>query len=176
MIQELEFPDMRIYLIGFMGCGKSTMGKKLAEKLGCSFIDIDKRIEAIEGGSVAEVFKLRGEDYFRKLEADVLHSTVLEKDAVISCGGGTPCYYDNMEWMNARGKTVYLFLAPEKLFGRLRTRKLKRPLIAHFDDEQLKDYIFQKLSEREAFYLQAAFKVDPSILKPKDIIALLKAK
>jgi shikimate kinase len=167
---------MRIYLIGFMGCGKSTMGKKLAEKLDYPFIDIDKRIEAIEGGSVAEVFKLRGEDYFRKLESDVLHSTVLEKNAVISCGGGTPCYFDNMEWMNARGKTVYLFLPPEKLFGRLRTRKEKRPLIANFDDEQLKDYIFQKLSERETFYLQAAFKIDPSVAKPKDVVALLKGK
>jgi len=146
---------MRIYLIGFMGCGKSTWGKKLAEKLDYNFIDLDKRIESIEGGTVAEVFKIKGEDYFRKLEADVLHSTVLEKNAVISCGGGTPCYYDNMEWMRNRGKTVYLNLSPENLFGRLRTRKEKRPLIANFDDNQLRDFIFQKLSEREAFYLQA---------------------
>ena len=98
---------MRIYLIGFMGCGKSTWGKKLAEKLDCAFIDIDKRIEAIEGGTVAEVFKIKGEEYFRKLEAAVLRSTVLEKNAVISCGGGTPCYFDNMEWMKQRGKTFF---------------------------------------------------------------------
>ncbi len=167
---------MRIYLIGFMGCGKSTWGKKLAEKLDYNFIDLDKRIESIEGGTVAEVFKTKGEDYFRKLEADVLHSTVLEKNAVISCGGGTPCYYDNMEWMRNRGKTVYLNLSPENLFGRLRTRKEKRPLIANFDDNQLRDSIFQKLSEREAFYLQADIKIDPATAKPKDIIDLLKIK
>ena len=167
---------MRIYLIGFMGCGKSTWGKKLSEKLDCTFIDLDKRIETIEGGSVAEVFKLKGEEYFRKLEADVLHSTILEKNAVISCGGGTPCYFDNMEWMRQRGKTVYLNLPAEKLFGRLRTRKEKRPLIANLDDDALKDFIFQKLSEREAFYLQAEFKIDPSEAKPKDIIGLVQSK
>ena len=167
---------MRIYLIGFMGCGKSTWGKKLAEKLDCAFIDIDKRIEAIEGGIVAEVFKIKGEEYFRKLEADVLRSTVLEKNAVISCGGGTPCYFDNMEWMKQRGKTVYLNLSPENLFGRLRTRKEKRPLIANLDDDQLRDFIFQKLSEREAFYLQADIKIDPAVSKPKDIIESIKWK
>ena len=167
---------MRIYLIGFVGCGKSTWGKKLAEKLDCAFIDIDKRIEAIEGGTVAEVFKIKGEEYFRKLEADVLRSTVLEKNAVISCGGGTPCYFDNMEWMKQRGKTVYLNLSPENLFGRLRTRKEKRPLIANLDDDQLRDFIFQKLSEREAFYLQADIKIDPAVSKPKDIIESIKGK
>lgn len=167
---------MRIYLIGFMGCGKSTFGKKLAEKLDYTFIDLDKRIEAIEGGTVAEIFKLRGEDYFRRLEADVLHSTVLEKNAVISCGGGTPCYFDNMDWMSERGKTVYLHLSAENLFGRLRTRKEKRPLIANLDDAQLRDYIFQKLSERESFYLQANFTIDPSTVKPKELVALINEK
>ena len=110
------------------------------------------------------------------LEADVLRSTVLEKNAVISCGGGTPCYFDNMEWMKQRGKTVYLNLSPENLFGRLRTRKEKRPLIANLDDDQLRDFIFQKLSEREAFYLQADIKIDPAVAKPKDIIESIKGK
>ena len=160
---------MRIYLIGFMGSGKSTFGKKLARKMGYDFFDMDKMIEKIEGVSVAELFAIKGETYFRKLESDILHSTIVHKNAVISCGGGTPCYFDNMEWMNSRGATVYLKVPQERLYGRLKSRKHKRPLIANLNDAQLKDYIFQKLSEREAFYLQANMIIDPEMMSAKKV-------
>lgn len=167
---------MRIYLIGFMGSGKSTIGKKLSERMGYEFIDLDKLMEGLEKKTVAEIFSQRGEEFFRQLEADVLHSTILHKNAVISCGGGTPCYFDNMEWMNARGLTVYLKMQPETLYGRLKTRKEKRPLIAHLSNEQLKDYIFQKLSEREAFYLQAQLMPEPEKMKHKEIVDMIRDK
>lgn len=167
---------MRVYLIGFMGCGKTTFGKKLARKLGCDFLDIDKMIEQIEQVSVSELFAVKGETYFRKLESDVLHSTVVHRNAVVSCGGGTPCYFDNMEWMNQRGVSVYLQVPAARLYGRLKTRKHKRPLIANLSDDALKDYIFQKLSEREAFYMQAQMIIEPEKTSAKKVADELKMK
>ncbi len=165
---------MRIYLIGFMGSGKSTFGKKLARKLGYDFYDMDKMIEQIEGVSVSELFSVKGEEHFRKLERDVLHSTYIHKNTVISCGGGTPCYFDNMDWMNDKGTTIYLNVPAERLYGRLKTRRHKRPLIAGLDDAQLKDYIFQKLSERETYYLKAQSVMDPEKMSAKMVADLIK--
>ncbi|MFI5171846.1 MAG: shikimate kinase [Chitinophagales bacterium] len=167
---------MRIYLIGFMGSGKSTFGKKLSAKLGYDFIDIDKVIQELENMTVAEIFKKHGEDHFRKLESSVLHSTILEKEVVVSCGGGTPCYFDNMEWMNEQGLTIYLKMKPENLFGRLKEKKEKRPLIAKMSNPELKDYIFQKLSEREAFYLQAKMMINQDEIDLKERIDLVRRK
>lgn len=167
---------MRIYLIGFMGSGKTTFGKKLARKMGYDFLDMDKLIEQIEGVSVAELFSVKGETYFRKMESDVLHSTVVHKHAVISCGGGTACYFDNMDWMQEKGITVYLNVKADRLYGRLKTRRAKRPLIAALNDAQLKDYIFQKLSERETFYLQAKLIIDPEKVSAKKASELIKLR
>lgn len=149
---------MRIYLIGFMGCGKSTTGKKLSAKMNLPLMDIDKRIEEMEGKVVSEVFAAKGEEYFRKLEADVLHDSTFYDDAVISCGGGTPCFFDNMEWMKKNGLTVYLKASPDFLFSRLLTKKYKRPLIASMNDQQLHQYIKEKLKEREKYYQLADIK------------------
>lgn len=167
---------MRIYLLGFMGSGKSTFGKKLSGKLGYTLMDIDQVMEVIEKKTVAEIFSEKGEEYFRRLEADILHSSVLHKNAVISCGGGTPCYFDNMDWMNDRGLTVYLKMQPEILYGRLKERKTKRPLIANLSDPELKDYIFQKLSEREIYYLKAKMILDVSAMEIKDRIELVQLR
>ena len=164
---------MRIYLIGFMGCGKTTLGKKLSARLRYEFVDLDKRMENIEKKSIAEIFSGKGEEYFRELERDVLHSTILHKNAVISCGGGTPCYHSNMEWMKEKGTTVYIKMQPERLFGRLRTRKEKRPLIAKMNDGELKDYIFSKLAEREIFYTQAKLIVDPDEISVKKLVGII---
>ncbi len=159
-----------------MGSGKSTFGKKLSDKLGYTLMDIDVVMEVLEKKTVTEIFKEKGEEYFRRLEADILHSSVLHKNAVISCGGGTPCYFDNMDWMNDRGLTVYLNMPPEILYGRLKERKAKRPLIANMTDLELKDYIFQKLSERESFYLKSKMILDVSIIEVKDRIDLIKLR
>ncbi len=159
-----------------MGSGKSTFGRKLSEKLDYTLMDIDQVMEVVEKKTVNAIFQEKGEEYFRRLEADILHSSVLHKNAVISCGGGTPCYFDNMDWMNERGLTIYLNMPPEILYGRLKERRAKRPLIANLTDPQLKDYIFQKLSEREIFYLQSKMIIDVSAMETKDRIELVKMR
>ncbi|MFN0274451.1 MAG: shikimate kinase [Chitinophagales bacterium] len=146
---------MRIYLIGFMGCGKSTTAKKLAAEMNVPVMDVDKRIEEVEGKIVSEIFAMKGEEYFRKLETSVLQHSTFFDDAIISCGGGTPCFFGNMDWMKKNGLTVYLKSTPEFLFSRLALKKYKRPLIAHMNDEELLKFIKGKLQEREKFYLQA---------------------
>ena len=120
---------MRIYVLGYMGSGKTTQGQKLAKKLGLDFYDLDALIEDAAGMKVAEIFAEKGEQHFRELEADVLRGTVLFPDAVIACGGGTPCYYNNMQWMNNRGATVWFHLPPEIIAGRIKKKKAKRPLL-----------------------------------------------
>lgn len=159
--------DTRIYLIGFMGCGKTTFGRKLARRLDYDFIDLDLLVESMEKLNIAELFTQKGEAYFRQIEADVLRSTILMKKTVISCGGGTPCYHDNMEWILERGLSVYLKMSPVRLYERLKRKKEKRPLIAHMSKAGLKDYITQKLAEREAFYMRARLTIDMETAKRK---------
>lgn len=146
---------MRIYLIGFMGCGKSTGGKKLSARMNLPLFDIDKIIEASYGLTVSELFAAKGEEHFRKIERDSLHDTLIQRSAIISCGGGTPCYYDNMGWMKENGVTVYLKCSPGFLFSRLHLKKAKRPLIANMDDAELQTYILDKLQQREVYYNKA---------------------
>jgi len=165
---------MRIYILGFMGSGKTSQGKKLASKLNYKFYDTDKIIERIAGMSIPEIFEAKGESWFRDLEADVLRSTILHTDAVISCGGGTPCYFNNMQWINTRGVSVYFHLPVERIFGRLKTRKHKRPLIANLTDEELRAFIIDKLSEREYYYKKASHTYDLSKVDVKGIFASLR--
>ncbi len=132
---------MRIYLIGFMGCGKTTKGKRLAEKLNYKFIDLDEMMEEAEEAKLNIIFSSKGEEYFRKLEADTLRLTGIYHDTVVSCGGGTPCYHQNMEWIKSHGTSIYLQMPAEYLYGRLKTRKEKRPLIKNMRNAELKDYI-----------------------------------
>src|ERR1700759_1262658 len=106
---------MKIFLIGFMGSGKTTLGRKLANHWGCEFIDLDHKLEQQVELSIAEYFSFFGEDSFRRLEAEVLRKTPYPKNAVVSTGGGLPCFFDNMDWMNAHGKTVYIKLEPKTL-------------------------------------------------------------
>lgn len=143
---------MRIFLIGFMGCGKTTLGKKLALKLNYEFIDLDQHIEERAGMSVGNYFSNHGEDAFRELESEVLKSTAYPINCIISTGGGTPCYFDNMEFMNHTGVTTYIYMTPEALAKRLAQGKHKRPLIKDMDEEQLIRFIETKLSERNTWY------------------------
>ncbi|HAE35062.1 MAG TPA: shikimate kinase [Chitinophagales bacterium] len=162
---------MRIYVLGYMGSGKTTQGQKLAKKLGLDFYDLDALIEDAAGMKVAEIFAEKGEQHFRELEADVLRGTVLFPDAVIACGGGTPCYYNNMQWMNNRGATVWFHLPPEIIAGRIKKKKAKRPLIAHLPDEEILPFIREKLQERSYFYGKAQFHFDLSEMSVKEIAA-----
>lgn len=147
---------MRIFLIGFMGSGKSYTGKRLATALGYDFYDLDALIEAQEGCKIAAIFEEKGEARFRKLEQQTLHRTADWEDVVISCGGGTPCFFDNMEWMNARGVTIWLDPAVETMLSRLLRKPHKRPLLAGLDTEaQWMEFIERKLEERRPFYSRA---------------------
>ena len=145
---------MRIYLLGFMGSGKSFSGKRLAEKFGMSFIDLDDYIKEKEGRTIREIFEKEGEDYFRKIEKECLHEMGERELTIISTGGGTPCFFDNIKWMNENGVTVFLETSVEILSNRLFDEMQKRPLLKGFSKEELKNFIEKKLEERNPFYHQ----------------------
>ncbi|MFP5078921.1 shikimate kinase [Pedobacter sp. JCM 36344] len=143
---------MRIFLIGFMGCGKTTLGKKLAQKMSYSFMDLDHELEKAAGVSVSNYFSANGEEAFRILEKDTLNTLDYPTNCIISTGGGTPCFFDNMEFMNRSGITIYVDLPPLALAKRLEYGKHKRPLVANMDEQQLVAFIKEKLEERNPYY------------------------
>jgi shikimate kinase len=144
-----------IFLIGFMGAGKTTVGKQLAEELNCPFSDLDELIEKKSKQSISHIFEEKGEEEFRILESETLKSINVNKHQVIATGGGTAMFSDNMQWMNDNGFTVYLMLHPGILFHRLAKEKKHRPLIAHLDDVDLFEFIVEKIKKRLLFYNQA---------------------
>lgn len=147
---------MQIYLIGFMGSGKSFTGKRLAKLLKRSFIDLDEFIEQQEGHSIRALFDQAGETYFRKTEAHALRQMLQQPPAIIATGGGTPCFHQSMSWMNQHGLTIYLNTPSEVLFQRLKEGRKHRPLIRAMSDEALHRYIQDKLGERSRYYEQAS--------------------
>lgn len=151
-------------MIGYMGAGKTTLGKSLARHLGLEFIDLDWYIENRFHQSVSQLFATRGEEGFRKIEQNMLHEVAEFEDVVISAGGGTPCFFDNMEYMNQQGLTVYLKATPEILRTHLRMGKQKRPLIAQKNDEELDIFIRESLDKREPYYNQARLIFDIGLL------------
>jgi shikimate kinase len=144
--------SQRIYIIGFMGSGKSTAGKKLASLLGWTFVDLDNSIEESVGKSIPDIFGQDGETFFRDIEAKILRNLNSLKNTVISTGGGTPCYNDNMEYMLGTGLTLYLKLSPGQLKSRLSNSKGERPLIKDLDPSELQSFIEKKLADRERWY------------------------
>ncbi|HUX58666.1 MAG TPA: shikimate kinase [Bacteroidales bacterium] len=158
-----------VYIIGFMGCGKSTAGRKLASHLGWSFIDLDKKIEKYSGKTISELFSEYGETYFRNIESEVLRSFKSLTNTVISTGGGTPCHDTNMDYMLESGLTIYLKLTANQLKNRLAESKGKRPLIKGLGSAELLSFIEEKLAFREKWYNRAeiiieAISLDISIL------------
>ncbi len=145
---------MIIFLVGFMGCGKSTKAKQLAHRLNCPVIDLDAVMVEREGQSIADYFAAYGEVAFRELESQTLKTYAYPETCIVATGGGLPCFFDNMDWMNAHGITVYLQMTPPQLVSRLHNRE-KRPLLKGMDDEQLLEFIIKKLEERNPFYTQA---------------------
>lgn len=153
-----------IILVGFMGCGKSTLGKKLAKKLNVPFLDSDHEIEASAGLSVSQIFEKHGETYFRNLEREFLMKLNPNDNFVLSTGGGMPCLNENMNRLNELGAVLYLKLSPQELTKRLlAAKKTKRPLIEGKTAEDLQLFIAERLEARNQFYLQAPF-----ILKGKE--------
>jgi len=145
-----------------MGSGKTNLGRKLAKELNLEFFDQDEEIERLQDRSIARIFREDGESRFRSLERDVLLDLLEKDNFLLACGGGAPCYRDNMTLMNEAGKTVYLKVSHHVLFKRLSARRETRPLIAHLDDPGLDQYISEKLREREPFYLKAKLWIDPT--------------
>ncbi len=146
---------IRIYLIGFMGSGKSYLGKQLAEQLQWKFIDLDAYLESKESKTISQIFEEGGEALFRQLEKDYLTATGDFEKTVIATGGGCPCFYDNMEWMDVIGQTIYLKTPVSILVKRLQSETEHRPLLAGKSNKELSDFIEQKLKERKAYYEQA---------------------
>lgn len=148
---------MKIYLTGFMGSGKTTIGKVLAHGLGYAFLDLDDVIEKQRGKSVQQLFQESGEDFFRDLENRALMETESLTRTVIATGGGTPCFLNNMAWMNRHGLSIYLKVPAKVLFDRLSRQASTRPLISGLQGEELLLYIERKLTEREPFYEKSHF-------------------
>ncbi|MDR0506151.1 MAG: shikimate kinase [Dysgonamonadaceae bacterium] len=159
----------KIFLIGYMGSGKTTIGKCLAKRLNMQFIDLDTYIENKYRKSIVEIFADKGEDGFRKIEKEMLQEIILFEDVVISTGGGCPCFFNNMELMNNAGITIYLKMSVDELTKRLSgTSKEKRPLIKYKNANELKSFIIDSLAKRDFFYSQAIY-VYNAELSRKDI-------
>ena len=169
---------MRIFLIGFMGSGKTHWGKQLAKQLDMSFFDLDDEISAKEKKSVSQIFAESGEEAFRVKEKEVLETLIDENNKmVLSCGGGTPCFFNNIERMKKYGVVVWLNTHIEVLLIRLKNEKGSRPLIKNVPDGELRSYIVRKLNERRIYYEQADVTIDneDSILINEFIQTILHA-
>lgn len=164
---------MVVYMIGFMASGKSTLGKRLASTAGWKFYDLDSRIEDMEGRTVADIFSQSGEDYFREVETDALRNMPDDKDMVIACGGGTPCYKDNMDFMNKTGVTVYLKLDVATLGQRLINARKNRPLLSDMGQDELLQYIEGLLAIREKWYRKSQLIVDGMKAEPGRLAELI---
>jgi len=152
---------MKIFLIGFMGSGKTYLGRQLSEKLRLPFFDLDEQVEAKEGKNINQLFDEHGEEYFRLLEKDTLHIiTESHETFIMATGGGTPCYYNNIDYMNQVGTTVWINSSIDILFERLLKEKDNRPLLKNLDPVQLKGFILKKYGDRKIYYEQASFTVE----------------
>ena len=165
-----------VYIIGFMGSGKSTAGRKLASLLAWSYIDLDKRIEEHTSRTIPEIFSQNGEDYFRTIEAQLLRDLKSCTDTIISTGGGTPCHGENMDFMNENGLTVYLKLTPAELNSRLSQSDGERPLIKDLDKGTLLSFIEEKLAVRENCYNRADITLGGIDLDIKMLLSLVKSR
>lgn len=162
----------RIILIGYMGAGKTTVGKALAKELDLPFYDLDWYIETRMHKKVKEIFDEQGEEGFRRIERNMLHEVAEFENVVLSCGGGTPCFFDNMEYMNGQGTVIYLKCSPEVLFHHLKMGKGVRPLLLGKNDEELMAFIREQLERREKYYMKADNTVDVTLMESPDKIAI----
>ena len=147
-----------------MGAGKTTVGKALSKAMGLQFYDLDWYIESRMRKTVAQIFAERGEEGFRQIERNMLHEVAEFEDVILSCGGGTPCFFDNMDYMNGQGETIYLKADPEVLYKHLLMGKIERPLLKNKTPEQLIDFIKEQLEKREPFYTKAKHVLDVSLM------------
>ena len=159
-----------------MGCGKTRLGRDLAIELGLPFFDLDAEIEKSVSRSISRIFLEDGEEGFRELERDMLLDMIGKDRFVLACGGGAPCYLDNMEIMNAHGRTVYLEVPQAILFERLARQRSHRPMIAHLGDRSLQQFISEKLEERIPCYHRAHIHVDPGRISLPNLARLIRGQ
>ena len=166
--------SLKIVLLGYMGSGKSTIGKLLAERVNYNFIDLDDEIEKLENKKVSQIFDENGVIYFRKLENEVLKALLKpEKNIILSLGGGTPCYFEAMQYLNSRVDvhTVYLDVSIPELVRRLFPKKSTRPLIQNIiTQEELTEFVGKHLFERRQFYRKAKAIISVNELLPKQVV------
>ena len=153
-----------IILVGYMCAGKTIVGKSLGKALGRTFYDLDWYVEERYHSKVAQIFAEHGESTFRDMERRMLHEVAAFEDIVLSCGGGTPCFFDNMDFMNANGDTVYLKASPETLLKHIGMSRGERPLLKGKSPEELHDFITAQLAAREPYYSKARYVVDIDVL------------
>jgi shikimate kinase len=165
---------MRIYLIGYMGCGKSTLGRKLANHAGLQFIDMDHYIEKRNYKTVPQIFDEEGEAEFRKKERKALEELSAFSDVVIATGGGAPCFFDNVDLMNRTGKTIYLNIDPKILADRLLKSKTERPLIKGKSKEELVKFIGESLKKRNEFYMQAHYQITQPDVDLDEVLKMIQ--
>ncbi len=159
-----------------MGSGKSHWCKKLAKKLKCGAYDLDFLIETYEDNTISEIFGKFGEAHFRKAEAKILRWFVEKKSYVVATGGGTPCFLDNMQWMNKNGITIWIDESVEVLIERLKPEKDHRPLIKDLTDEELNHFLSAKIKEREPFYSQATYRLQDNKITDKSFDKIIKTQ
>jgi shikimate kinase len=168
----------RIILVGYMGSGKTTIGKALSKETGMMFYDLDWYIESRMHKTVSQIFAERGEEAFSKMEYNMLHEVAEFEDVIISCGGGTPCFFDNMDYLSRQGDVVYLKASPDTLYKHLLMAKVERPLLKGKTQDELTDYITSHLAEREPYYQKAHHVLNVDVLdnydKIKDSVAQLR--
>lgn len=167
-------PQPKIFLIGMMGAGKTYWAEKLKKKFKVPAYDLDSLVEMMEEKTIEEIFREDGEDYFRKAEAKMLRLFAEKKQFILSVGGGTACYNDNMTWMNKQGITIWLDEPVETLAERLTKEKAHRPLIKDLKDDELEAFLAKKLEERTPFYSEAKYKVGGSKLSETAFAKILK--
>ena len=165
---------MRLYLIGYMGTGKSTIGRKVAKRANLPFFDTDKMVEEAEGATVADIITYAGEEYFREAERRALEQTAEVENAIISTGGGVPMWGDNQAWISEHGMSVYLKRTPEQILSRLSPHgRQKRPKFRGKSDEELLQFMHEHLAEREPIYEKADMVIDCEEVSDEEIVEKL---
>lgn len=165
----------RLIIIGYMGAGKTTIGHALSKTTGLPFYDLDWYIETRMHSSISALFEERGEDEFRKIERNMLHEVAEFENVIVSCGGGTPCFFDNMQYMNEQGDTLYLKASPTVLYEHIKMTRTPRPLLKNKTEEEIKAFIAQQVAVREPYYMQAKHIFDINLLDTREkIIASAK--
>ena len=169
---------MILFLVGYAGSGKSSLGKRLARRMGLRFVDTDNVVEQQVGAPIADIFHYEGEEYFRIAERRAVESLANEAmDLVIATGGGLPTWRDNMEWMLRSGVTIYLRRSPEQILSRLSAYgREKRPMFRGKSDEELLEFMRQQMAEREEYYAQAHISVDCTTMSDDDVVEYIVNK